>query len=168
MNAAEPPWTLDELCAQVALALAVNYTGTNNGRVRDVPDRRTVRYYTTLGLIDRPAAMRGRVALYGRRHLLQLAAIKRLQSRGLSLTEVQSRLLGLTSGALEELAELPSDFAPGPPAPSVDPLMPGDSAAAEAEESEARREEFWRAVPAAPPPVASALAEARTAAEAVP
>jgi DNA-binding transcriptional MerR regulator len=168
MNAGEPLWTLDELCAQVALALAVNYTGTNNGRVRDVPDRRTVRYYTTLGLIDRPAAMRGRVALYSRRHLLQLAAIKRLQSRGLALTEVQSRLIGLTSGALEALAELPPDFAPGAPAPAVDPLMPGDSAAPEGEESEVRREEFWREVPAAPPPVASLLAEARTATEAVP
>src|SRR5579864_3321048 len=118
MNATDRFWTLDELCAQVALALAVDYRGANNGRVRDVPDRRTIRYYTTLGLIDRPAAMRGRTALYGRRHLLQLTAIKRLQARGLSLTEVQTRLVGLTGGALEKLAELPADFVPAPPAPA--------------------------------------------------
>jgi hypothetical protein len=78
-------WTLDELGARVALALAVGYDGQANGRVREVPDGRTIRYYTTLGLIDRPAAMRGRTALYGVRHLLQLTAIKRLQARGLSL-----------------------------------------------------------------------------------
>src|SRR5580692_8316626 len=93
-------WTLDELGARVALALAVDYDGQANGRVRDVTDRRTIRYYTTLGLIDRPAEMRGRTALYGRRHLMQLVAIKRLQSSGRSLTEIQKRLLGLTNSAL--------------------------------------------------------------------
>src|SRR5215470_6793752 len=107
MKTTELLWTLDELCAQVALALAVDYAGAGNGRVRDVPDRRTIRYYTTLGLVDRPAAMRGRTALYGRRHLLQLVAIKRLQAHGLSLAEVQERLLGLTDAALARLAKLP-------------------------------------------------------------
>src|SRR3954468_22885713 len=93
-------WTIDELGAQVALALSVDYDGPPNGRVRDVPDRRTIRYYTTLGLLDRPAEMRGRTALYGRRHLMQLVAIKRLQARGLSLSEVQQRLVGLGGAAL--------------------------------------------------------------------
>src|SRR5207253_11468625 len=103
--------TLDELSAAVSRALAVGYAGSANGRVRDVPDRRTIRYYTTLGLIDRPAAMRGRTALYGRRHLLQLVAIKRLQANGLSLAEVQARLVGLTDAALRQSAKLPADFA---------------------------------------------------------
>src|SRR5262245_45243958 len=83
MTSSLPPlWTIDELGAQVALALSVDYEGPHNSRIREVPDRRTIRYYTTLGLIDRPAEMRGRTALYGRRHLLQLVAIKRLQARG--------------------------------------------------------------------------------------
>ena len=56
-------WTIDELSARVALALADRYEGAPNGRVRQVPDLRTIRYYTTLGLIDRPAEMRGRTAL---------------------------------------------------------------------------------------------------------
>src|ERR1700730_4487154 len=107
MNAATPLWTIDELSTQVALALSVDYAGQGNGQVRPVPDLRTIRYYTTLGLIDRPAAMRGRTALYGRRHLLQLVAIKRLQARGLSLAEVQERLVGLTDAALRQLANLP-------------------------------------------------------------
>src|SRR5919202_1029774 len=96
MHSRAPLWTLDELCAQVALALAADYAGQASGRVREVPDRRTIRYYTTLGLVDRPAAVRGRTALYSTRHLLQLVAIKRLQARGLTLAEVQRRLLGLT------------------------------------------------------------------------
>lgn len=100
-------WTLDELCAQAALALVIDYPGQASGRVRDMPDRRMVRYYTTLGLLDRPAAMRGRTALYGRRHLLQLTAIKRLQTAGLSLTEIQARLFGQTDAALQKIARLP-------------------------------------------------------------
>ncbi|MBY0525412.1 MAG: helix-turn-helix domain-containing protein [Gemmataceae bacterium] len=101
--------TIDELGVQVALALAVDYDGAPNGRVRGVPDQRTIRYYTTLGLLDRPAEMRGRTALYGRRHLLQLVAIKRLQANGLSLAEIQQRLLGATDKVLTELARLPED-----------------------------------------------------------
>src|SRR5438552_14836888 len=102
-------WTIDQLGAQTALALAVDYAGSPNGRVRDVPDRRTIRYYTTLGLLDRPAEMRGRTALYGRRHLLQLVAIKRLQARGLSLAAIQQELLGLNDASLRRLARLPAE-----------------------------------------------------------
>src|SRR3954469_13016830 len=99
-------WTIDELGSRVALALSVDYDGQASGRVRDVPDRRTIRYYTTLGLIDRPAEMRGRTAFYGRRHLLQLVAIKKLQMRGRSLAEVQRTLAGQTDKALAEVAGL--------------------------------------------------------------
>jgi len=99
-------WTIDELSGRVAEALrGPGYDGVSSGRVRDVPDLRTIRYYTTLGLLDRPAAMRGRTALYGRRHLFQLVAIKRLQARGLSLAEVQERVVGLSDAALRRLAD---------------------------------------------------------------
>jgi DNA-binding transcriptional MerR regulator len=130
-------WTLDDLSARVALALAEDYNGQPSGRVRDVPDRRTIRYYTTLGLLDRPAEMRGRTALYGRRHLLQLVAIKRLQARGLSLAEIQERLLGLPNSRLESLAELPRNVE------TVNPefVLPK-------EEKHDRRASFWTAAPA--------------------
>jgi DNA-binding transcriptional MerR regulator len=134
-------WTIDELGAQVALALSAGYEGQSNGRVRDVPDRRTIRYYTTLGLIDRPAAMRGRTALYGRRHLLQLVAIKRLQARGLALAELQHQLVGLSNRALEDLARLPPDL----DAPAD---RPGPASA----ESSTRSADFWKAEPAAASP----------------
>ena len=104
-NGDETFWTIDELGERVAEALGgPGYDGVPSGRVRDVPDLRTIRYYTTLGLLDRPAAMRGRTALYGPRHLLQLVAIKRLQARGLSLAAVQERVVGLSDAALRRLA----------------------------------------------------------------
>lgn len=138
-------WTIDELGSQVALALSVGYEGQANGRIRDVPDRRTIRYYTTLGLIDRPARMWGRTALYGRRHLLQLVAIKRLQARGLSLAELQQRLLGLPDAALEEIARLPADMATptGQPRPAEPEAPPRDA-------------DFWKAAPAPLPPAGAA------------
>src|SRR5262249_19845805 len=124
-------WTLDELGAQVAQALADGYDKPANGQVRAVPDRRTIRYYTTLGLIDRPAEMRGRTAFYGRRHLLQLVAIKRLQARGISLQEVQQHMLGLSDAALRRLARIDAE-----------------SAAAERTPRPPARADFWQATPA--------------------
>ena len=73
-----------------------------DGRVSSVPDSRTVRYYTTLGLVDRPY-MEGREARYGRRHILQLLAIKALQGNQIPLSEIQARLYGQTERELESL-----------------------------------------------------------------
>jgi DNA-binding transcriptional MerR regulator len=133
-------WTIDELGAQTALALSVDYPGPPNDRVREVPDRRTIRYYTTLGLIDRPAEMRGRTAYYGRRHLLQLVAIKRLQADGQSLAEIQHRLLGMTDEGLDRVARLPAGAGLGPP-PSTKPAKAGRSA-------RRRSGGFWKEPPA--------------------
>ncbi len=99
-------WTLGELTDAVEAALADGYDGAASGRVRDVPDRRTIRYYTTLGLIDRPAAMRGRTAFYGHRHLLQIVAIKKLQAQGKSLAEIQRALAGQTDTELGRIGGL--------------------------------------------------------------
>jgi len=81
-------WTLAELVAEAASWIAT-LPPPKNGQVRAVPDERTVRYYTALGLLDRPSAMRGRTAIYGKRHLAQVIAIKRLQSAGHSLADIQ-------------------------------------------------------------------------------
>ncbi len=131
-------WTIDALGARVAAALAHDYQEPENGQVRAVPDRRTIRYYTTLGLIDRPAQMHGRTALYSRRHLEQLVAIKRLQAAGLSLAEVQSRLAGLPPTALARLARIPS-------APE-----PANADADVAALAAPRATEFWMESPADP------------------
>src|SRR4051794_40462102 len=100
-------WTLDDLVVRVGAALAAEYAGAPNGRVRDLPDRRAIRWYTTIGLVDRPLGMRGRTALYGPRHLLQLVAIKRRQADGRALAEIQAELTGATDEELRAVARVP-------------------------------------------------------------
>src|SRR5262245_7369549 len=140
-------WTIAELADRVAAALAGNFDGVGNGRVRDVPDLRAIRYYTTIGLLDRPAEMRGRTAYYGRRHLVQLVAIKRLQSLGLALAQVQSRTLRLNDRQLERLAEVKSEI-------QAVPLLATSgrdsvSLARAKRKTPPRSQEFWRSAPAA-------------------
>jgi DNA-binding transcriptional MerR regulator len=101
-------WTLDELAERVETALA-DHPGQVNGRVRAVPDRRAIRWYATIGLVDRPAEMRGRTALYSRRHLLQLVAIKRRQAQGHTLAQIQAELAGATDESLQPIAALTAD-----------------------------------------------------------
>ncbi|MFL6119907.1 MerR family transcriptional regulator [Actinophytocola sp.] len=112
-------WTLEQLSDRVADLLADGYEGQRNGRVRELPNGRTIRWYTTIGLVDRPLATKGRVALYGRRHALQLAAIKRLQARGMALAEVQERLLGASDEELAGIARTRLDLIPPPPGMQV-------------------------------------------------
>ena len=133
-------WTLDELVAQVAAVLDHGGTDQPNRRVRQVPDRRAIRWYTTIGLLDRPV-LRGRTGWYGERHLLQLVAIKRLQAAGKPLAEIQAELAGATDATLRRIAGVPD--APRP----TGHLASGVSAV-----------KFWT-TPATPPPVAPQLAE---------
>jgi DNA-binding transcriptional MerR regulator len=106
--------TIRELAARAAAALTAHPVGKVNGRTREIADVRTLRYYTTLGLLDRPSRWVGRTAYYGQRHLMQLVCIKRLQAKGQSLAEIQGRLLNATSDDLARLAELPADIQASP------------------------------------------------------
>ena len=134
-------WTIDELTARVADALSASYPGQSSGRVREVPNVRTIRWYTTIGLLDRPSEMRGRTALYGRRHLAQLVAIKRLQAEGRSLTEVQERLIGADDATLAGIAGLDDVTRTAPSASGAAAPKDGPSTA---------RARFWSTPPAAP------------------
>ena len=109
----DEPLTLSGLVAEVARRIAA-LPAPRNGQVRAVPDERTVRYYGTIGLLDRPAAMRGRTALYGRKHVAQVVAIKRLQAMGRSLSEIQQLWPTLDDGTLARMSgvELPSATKP--------------------------------------------------------
>ena len=147
----DPRWTLDELAERVETALAVDYRGQTSGRVRAVPDRRAIRWYTTIGLIDRPVAHRGRTALYGPRHLLQLVAVKRLQARGLPLVDIQRELAGATDTQLAQVARLPASptarDSAGSPLPAGSRDGAGSLPVAETPRAVAgrvRRAEFWR------------------------
>ena len=126
-------WTLPELVAEVATRIAALPT-PKNGQVRAVPDERTVRYYVTLGLLDRPIAMRGRTALYGARHVAQVIAIKRLQTMGRSLAEIQELWPTLDDPTLARMSGVTVG---GPTRPAA-------------------RAEFWRRAPLSVAPPAAA------------
>jgi DNA-binding transcriptional MerR regulator len=150
-------WTLGDLAARVALALADDYAGQSSGRVTEVPNPRTLRYYTTLGVLDGPAELRGRTAYYGPRHLAQIVAIKRLQSQGLALNEIQVQLHGLSDARLQGIARVPTSALAPFSAPSDEPAASPTPATA-----------FWRASPAplATPPASEPLTEAHSTAPA--
>ena len=97
--------SLAELTTEVSRLL--DQYGLSNAqhdqRVSAVPDVRTIRYYTTLGLLDRPIIEPPRQAKYKMRHVWQLLAIKALQGAQLSLAEVQNRLYGLTEEELKAI-----------------------------------------------------------------
>ena len=149
-------WTLDELVQLAGRALSVDYDGPPSARVRDLPDRRLVRWYVTRGLVDRPIGTNGRNALYGRRHLMQLVAIKRLQAAGRSLAEIQGELTGAADRTLERVARLDSgpqtlpagNAPPAPPAPPAAEAAPATEAARP--EPATARAHFWVDRPVAP------------------
>ncbi|MBL8151656.1 MAG: MerR family transcriptional regulator [Blastocatellia bacterium] len=99
----EKKLTLEELSSEVErLLVEIGVVGAQDRRVSSVPDSRTIRYYTTLGILDRPT-VESRQAFYNRRHLLQLLAIKLLQSFSLPLSEIQARLYGKSNKELEAI-----------------------------------------------------------------
>jgi DNA-binding transcriptional MerR regulator len=159
MAARSPPrftpkrYTIDELGSTAARALAKGYEPPENGQINPLPARRTIRYYTTLGILDRPAEMRGRTAYYGVRHLRQLVAIKRLQAEGLSLAQVQARLAGIPDGELEAVARVPAALiAESGADANLDCLdrsetMADSMAATMAATPRRERSAFWREVP---------------------
>jgi DNA-binding transcriptional MerR regulator len=101
-NTANDDLSLDDLSAAVDNLLEAHKLVElqPDQRVSPKADPRTIRYYTTLGLLDRPT-IQGRQARYNRRHVLQLLAIKSLQLTSLPLAEIQTRLYGLSNSELE-------------------------------------------------------------------
>lgn len=87
--------------ADAAARLSGHLASPEDERVRDAADERTIRYYQTTGLLDRPLRYDGRTAVYGYRHLLQVVSVKALQASGLSLAQVQRALAGATTPQLE-------------------------------------------------------------------
>ncbi len=124
-------WTLPELVEEAAQRIAA-LPAPKNGQVRAVPDERTVRYYAAIGLLDRPAAMRGRTALYSARHLAQIVAIKRLQGAGKSLGDIQTLWPTLDDHTLSRMSGV------------------------KVERSRAGRKEFWKRAPQPSPSPAPA------------
>ncbi len=99
--------TINELSEEVVQLLKANhlFAAQQDNRISAAPDMRTIRYYSTLGLLDRPL-MQGRLAKYGRRHVLQLLAVKILQAASLPLAEIQEQLYGLSDSELEAVIDM--------------------------------------------------------------
>lgn len=157
--------TLPEVVGSIPALLARDYDGVRNGRVRDLPDVRTIRWYQSLGVLDRPTEFRGRAALYGRRHLLQIAVIKKLQASGLSLEEIQGGLPGRTDAELARALGMKLDEVDAVIAASVAARASVAASGLEAALQPARRgSAFWKNRPAAAsaPTAASAVAPATT------
>jgi DNA-binding transcriptional MerR regulator len=102
----DAPWTIAELAERAAGALTAAPPAVRSRRIREAPNERLIRWYATVGLMDPPLSRRGRVALYGRRHLLQLVAVKRRQAEGRSLAEIQAELAGAPDKHLEAIAQV--------------------------------------------------------------
>jgi len=102
---AAPGWTLDELSslAEARLSELGLLDAALDGRVAKAADPRTVRYYQSLGILDRPLSYEGHKARYGPRHLLQLLAVKLLQRERLPLADIQEKLYGRSDAELEAL-----------------------------------------------------------------
>lgn len=121
-------WSLDDLRKRVEEVLFLDPVDGDDGRVSPVPSTRTIRYYQSLGLVDKPSH-EGNRALYTKRHLLQVIAVKRLQARGLNLTEVAECIYRRSNPLLQRIACLPSM----------------DELAAARDKLDARRARFWSA-----------------------
>jgi DNA-binding transcriptional MerR regulator len=129
--------TIRELAATAAAAVAAADVRVANGRVTDLPDERTIRWYSTIGLLDRPSGSRGRTSLYGERHVLQLVAIKRRQGEGRTLAEIQAELVGATDRTLRRIADLPAPL-------EAQAFRPRPAALAAEHSAPAAPRRFWR------------------------
>lgn len=94
--------TLDDL-SQLANTLLPQYLPLDRaGRTQDEVNPRLIRHYTTQGLLD-PPQKEGRGAVYTRRHLLQLLALRRLMVEGHSAQALGTLLAQQNDAELEAL-----------------------------------------------------------------
>ncbi|WP_428267677.1 MerR family transcriptional regulator [Haliangium sp.] len=128
--------TIDELVGETDRFLRALAPAQSRYKVRDRPDVRTIRYYTSQSLLPKPTGYRGGRARYTGSHLLRLLYIKKLQAEHHTLQQIARRLaraddqavlaalqagLGPASGAVARPAPAPSVRTEHPaadPAPS--------------------------------------------------
>ena len=105
-------WTIQELAGAVNAWCRDRALQPANGQSASELSARTLHYYRSAGLLDAPESGAGRG--YGRRHLLQLKAIRVLQAHGLPLSRIQQLLFGRSDKELEQIAESAGEIAPSP------------------------------------------------------
>ena len=99
-HARHAPWNARGLAAHAASLVDAAGLRPTNASARVAPSARSVRFYVSAGLIDRPTGT-GTAATYHYRHLLQLLAVKIRQREGQSLETIKDEMKNVTGDALE-------------------------------------------------------------------
>ena len=91
----------------------------SSGRAAPELSGRSVRWYTTAGIVDAPGR-EGHSATYGRRHLLQLLYTRQAQANGEALEKVREDIISLSAEDLVarvglDLSSVPADLVDVPP-----------------------------------------------------
>jgi DNA-binding transcriptional MerR regulator len=114
-------WTIQELAEVVNAWCRERALHPANGQAASELSPRTLHYYRGSGLLDAPDSGTGRG--YRRRHFLQLAAIRILQTQGLPLSRIQQLLFGRSDKELEQIAESVGEISPRRANVRLDPLV---------------------------------------------
>ena len=104
-------WTIQELAGTVNAWCRDRALQPANGQTASELSARTLHYYRSVGLLDAPESGAGRG--YGRRHLLQLKAIRILQAQGLPLSRIQQLLFARSDKELQQIADSAGKIDPG-------------------------------------------------------
>ncbi len=101
---------LDELVVIANHLISLVVPEQPSERVAETLNERSLRYYITEGLIDRPVGKEGTAALYGYRHILQVLAVKLLQWSYFPIKRIGEILADRSNEELEMvLAEGPEE-----------------------------------------------------------
>jgi DNA-binding transcriptional MerR regulator len=99
-HARHSPWNARGLAAHVTALVDSAGLRPTNASARAAPSARSVRFYVSHGLLDRPEGA-GTAATYGYRHFLQLLSIKIRQREGQTLETIKREMKDVTGDALE-------------------------------------------------------------------
>src|SRR5215212_10148838 len=99
-HAQHAPWNARGLASHVTALVDAAGMRPTNASARAAPSARSVRFYVSSGLLDRPEGT-GTSATYNYRHLLQLLAIKIRQREGQTLDGIKREMKEVGGDALE-------------------------------------------------------------------
>jgi DNA-binding transcriptional MerR regulator len=126
-HARHAPWNARGLAAHVTALVDSAGLRPTNASARAAPSARSVRFYVSHGLLDRPEGA-GTAATYGYRHFLQLLAIKIRQREGQTLETIKREMQDVTGDALER--RIAQSLAPALVANPVNPRVEDEAPAA--------------------------------------
>jgi DNA-binding transcriptional MerR regulator len=112
--------TIEQLVGEVNALLAELAPEQTRYKVTERPDVRTIRYYTSQGLLPRPSYEGGR-ACYEGSHLLRLLVIKKLQAEHHTLRKIKAELKDKSDAQLLALLQVSSSASRSDATQAADP-----------------------------------------------